>query len=247
MVDKICLYCKKKFIIAYYRRKQKYCSKKCQYEHIRADKTKAGNYGNFKQKLYTCLNCGKVNNINQKSLRKFCNQDCWSEYINKHPEAASNYRHGVYVETLMICKVCGKEFYSNKGYQRMDKTYHIKKYCSKECYADDEKSLLKKKLRKDNMVYGTAVGSSEDKAFDYLEKKFKVKIKRNVRFGKYAVDGYIPNLNLVIEIDERHHKNSKIAAKDIVRQKNIQDKYKCRFIRIREWIKEDLEQCQILS
>lgn len=47
--------------------------------------------------------------------------------------------------------------------------------------------------------------------------------------GSYKVDWYVPELNLVIEFDEKHHnKNSKI---DLKRQQYIESKLKCKFLR----------------
>jgi len=49
----------------------------------------------------------------------------------------------------------------------------------------------------------------------------------------YFVDGYDKEKNVVIEIDERHHfRNSKLRKKDIQRQKEIENRLGCDFIRI---------------
>ena len=50
----------------------------------------------------------------------------------------------------------------------------------------------------------------------------------------YFVDYYEPNLNLVIEYDEKHHKEPKRQKSDSIRQKRIQSYLKCKFIRIPE-------------
>ncbi len=47
--------------------------------------------------------------------------------------------------------------------------------------------------------------------------------------GEYKVDWYIPELKLVIEFDEKHHKRQKDF--DIKRQKFIEKKLKCKFLR----------------
>ena len=75
------------------------------------------------------------------------------------------------------------------------------------------------------------IGIKEKEILDYLEKELKYKILRQYRIGKYFVDGYIQELNLVIEIDEMyHHKNKK--EYDIKRQDYIQNKLNCYFFRL---------------
>lgn len=50
----------------------------------------------------------------------------------------------------------------------------------------------------------------------------------------YWVDYYEPNLNLVIEYDEKHHKNQKKNLHDINRQEKIIKHLNCKFYRIHE-------------
>ena len=51
----------------------------------------------------------------------------------------------------------------------------------------------------------------------------------------YWVDGYDKENNVVYEFDEKHHfKNGKLKEKDIIRQKEIENYLKCKFIRIKE-------------
>lgn len=45
----------------------------------------------------------------------------------------------------------------------------------------------------------------------------------------YRIDWYIPELNLAIEFDEKHHNNIKVL--DEVRQKQIEKALKCKFLR----------------
>lgn len=46
----------------------------------------------------------------------------------------------------------------------------------------------------------------------------------------YYIDAYLPDLNLAIEVDEPHHVRQ--LEEDIVREREIQEKIGCRFIRI---------------
>ena len=51
----------------------------------------------------------------------------------------------------------------------------------------------------------------------------------------YWVDGYDKEKNVVIEVDEPHHFKSDgtLQEKDLIRQKEIEDFLKCKFIRIK--------------
>jgi hypothetical protein len=51
----------------------------------------------------------------------------------------------------------------------------------------------------------------------------------------YWVDGYSKEKNIVIEIDEQHHfnKDGSLKEKDIIRQREIEELLKCKFIRIK--------------
>lgn len=55
-----------------------------------------------------------------------------------------------------------------------------------------------------------------------------------VQICGYFVDGYDKENNVVIEYDEKHHfhKNGQLKQKDYIRQQNIIDELKCKFIRI---------------
>lgn len=64
-----------------------------------------------------------------------------------------------------------------------------------------------------------------------------VEIKSQHQVGCYLLDGYIPAINLAIEIDEPHHEREININNDIGRQAYIETELKCRF----ERIKIDLE------
>ena len=63
-----------------------------------------------------------------------------------------------------------------------------------------------------------------------IEKLFNgYQIIKQFKVSKYVVDWYIPELNIVIEFDEKHHnKNLKV---DLKRQNEIEKKLKCKFLR----------------
>lgn len=75
------------------------------------------------------------------------------------------------------------------------------------------------------------LGRHEKKILDKIEQKIKIKILRQYFIGGYFVDGYIPNINVVIEIDEI----PKIKKRDIERERFIKKKLNCKFIRIKDY------------
>lgn len=82
------------------------------------------------------------------------------------------------------------------------------------------------------------VGHNEKQILDDLEKIYKYKILRQHRTGGYFLDGYISELKLAIEVDEQHHNNQK--EKDIKRQKYIEEKLNCVFLRVNSEVDNDI-------
>ena len=82
-----------------------------------------------------------------------------------------------------------------------------------------------------NNIICPRVGRNEKKLLDAFEKNIGYKITRQYKVSGYFLDGYIPELNLAIEIDERPKTNER----DIERQKIIENKLNCKFIRINDY------------
>lgn len=56
-----------------------------------------------------------------------------------------------------------------------------------------------------------------------------LKAEHNMRVDTYDIEK-----NVVLEVDERHHfKDGKLRARDIIRQKQIEEYLKCTFIRLK--------------
>ena len=100
-----------------------------------------------------------------------------------------------------------------------------------------KKYLLNKYLKTGNIK----IGKNETQLLNKIEELSKYKILRQHPVSGYSVDGYISQLNLVIEIDEKHHYDidGNLKIDDIKRQKNIENKLKCKFIRIKDNIDFD--------
>ena len=74
----------------------------------------------------------------------------------------------------------------------------------------------------------------EKAALDAIEQVSGIEILRQYRIGKYLVDGYCKNTNTVFEIDESYHYVSgRLKPKCFSRQKIIEKKIGCRFVRIK--------------
>jgi len=79
------------------------------------------------------------------------------------------------------------------------------------------------------------IGTDEKETLDKLEVKFKAKIFRQYQVKNFFLDGYIPELNLAIEIDESHHFNidGNLYDYDIIRQTEIEKELNCQFLRVK--------------
>jgi len=97
----------------------------------------------------------------------------------------------------------------------------------------------KKKLRESSFNYVKkmrdilypCIGHNEKKILDNLERELNIKIIRQYKVEGYFVDGYCEGLNIVFEVDEI----PKIREKDVERQKIIENKLGCKFVRINDY------------
>lgn len=91
---------------------------------------------------------------------------------------------------------------------------------------------LREIRQKQVLEYGgpMSIGKHEKQILDELAKKIGYNILRQHPVLGYWLDGYIPKLNLAIEIDEKHHKNQ--IEKDKEREEIIKKELNCSFIRI---------------
>ena len=80
------------------------------------------------------------------------------------------------------------------------------------------------------------LGKNEKRILDKLELLLSYRIIRQyyVESLGYFVDGYIPELNLVIEIDEKYHQNKYYIKRDKRRESEIKNKLNCTFVRIKD-------------
>jgi very-short-patch-repair endonuclease len=77
-------------------------------------------------------------------------------------------------------------------------------------------------------------GKHEKYILDELEKLYEYKIIRQYPIKGYFLDGYIPELNLAIEVDEPRHNKDNVKQHDIIRQYDIETELNCKFLRIED-------------
>jgi very-short-patch-repair endonuclease len=75
------------------------------------------------------------------------------------------------------------------------------------------------------------IGRNEKSILDAVETGMKVKILRQYKCLGYFIDGYIPEMKIAIEVDEK----PKTSQKDIERESILAEKLGCRFIRIKDY------------
>lgn len=76
----------------------------------------------------------------------------------------------------------------------------------------------------------TPLGLQEEAALKTIEQLLNISLIRQFRVGNYRIDGYDTKNNIAYEIDEEHHQYR--ASKDLERQKFIEAKLGCKFLRI---------------
>ena len=117
---------------------------------------------------------------------------------------------------------------ANKGKRSCRKGKHL----SEETKEKIRKAKLEH-IKKVNGFVFPAIGRHEKQILDELEIKLGYRIIRQYQVGGYFLDGYIPEINLAIEVDEKYHKNQK--EKDIQREEFIKQKLGCQFLRIKDY------------
>ncbi len=77
------------------------------------------------------------------------------------------------------------------------------------------------------------IGHNEKGILDELELEYGYKIIRQYKVEGYFLDGYIREIKLAIEVDEK----PKTTERDFNRQKQIEKKLNCKFLRIKDYTK----------
>jgi len=134
-------------------------------------------------------------------------------------------------------RIVSEEARHKQSMAKKDKPSKLKGRTFEEIHGLEQASELREKIAKRIQKSGYPFPSMrETMILNELEIKYNTKIIRQYRVCGYFVDGYSPELNVAFEIDEKHHFNFDGTRKeiDIKRQKNIENKLKCKFIRIKD-------------
>jgi len=84
----------------------------------------------------------------------------------------------------------------------------------------------------DGMPVVPRIGSSELEILNGLQDVSSYPILRQYQIRGYFLDGYIPEHNIAIEIDEEKHKRMAVRVRDAMRQSEIEEELGCVFFRI---------------
>ena len=174
----------------------------------------------------------------------------WNKGIDSRSKHICNYCSVEYIKYKSSnSKYCGREcFYKsvighrwNNGRKQSDEEKekrrigNLRRY---EKYGYINSPKTREKLRLAIIKYQTKIrdgmptnlGKYEKQILDNIAKLLGYKILRQYQVAGYFLDGYIPKLNLAIEVDENYHKNR--VDKDIERENYIKSKLNCKFVRI---------------
>ena len=176
----------------YNRHKHHYCSNECQLERQHK----------LSHEDRVCEICGNIFHVSKKSSQRFCSIECQGKWQSTQ-KGALNPRS---TKEKIKCECCGKEIYV-KLYKTKNGQHN---FCSNECrrkwysevFSQDEEWREKSRKR--------AVQILEDKQFDTNTKPqqiinivlddLKVSYINEKGFKFYAVDNYLNELNLIIEV-----------------------------------------------
>ena len=209
---------------------------------------------------FICLNCKVVffKSGAKKSYAKrtFCNKECYWDYARKNPQEFKecHFQLGHKHTEEIIKKISTSKRGISVGVGRKLSEEHINNLSighlgqktwntglkMKPGYITESSNVKRReshiKYREKHGITKPMRGKHETQILDELELLFQLPIERNFRTIGYFPDGYVRELNLIIEIDEGRHFNrdGTYKEKDLRRQKNIEMELGCTFLRIKD-------------
>lgn len=202
-----------------------YCSNKCQSEKKHAE--------TYEDRL--CEICGKPMHVSKKSAQRFCSAEC-QKIWQAQQTGKLNKRFN---RQKINCAYCGDEFFIKKYKTNIDQHHFCSKKCRQEWYAnvwsqsDDWKEESRKRavdILKNNIKITL---TKPQIAINGLLDSCNIKYNNEEPFVYYAVDNYLVDYNLVIEVmgDYWHANPIKFNKLNDLQRKNIgRDKAKHTFI-----------------
>ncbi|MBT6045322.1 MAG: DUF559 domain-containing protein [Candidatus Scalindua sp.] len=124
-----------------------------------------------------------------------------------------------HAEHLQTPEIIAKRKISRAGYKATDET------------KKKQSESLKRAYREGRRTCGV-FGYFEKEILDRMELELESKIFRQVFSSGYFVDGFCPELNLVIEIDEPHHRRKADMVSDMIRENQIKSDTGWQFLHV---------------
>lgn len=176
----------------YNRAKHHFCSIKCQkeYEHKEKYEDKA------------CEICGKLFHVSKKSTQRFCSIECQGKWQSTQT-GVNNPR---FKRQKVTCDYCGKEYYMKK--YKLGAFEH--QFCSNDCrqkwysevFSQDEKWKEISKQRAVNILENNQIttNTKPQQIINDVLKDMNISYVNELGFKYYAVDNYLNDYNLIIEV-----------------------------------------------
>ena len=138
------------------------------------------------------------------------------------------------VELPLCACGCGNPvtIHRDKGIPNKYLNHHGKKGKKASPELRAKMSEVMKRVHAEVGVQGSFIGKHEKRILDDMEQELESKIYRQVWASGNYVDGYCPELNLAIEIDEPFHRWGDAPNVDAERQAKIEADTGWRFLRV---------------
>lgn len=202
-----------------------YCSNKCQSEkkHMETYEHRP------------CEICGELMHISKKSTQRFCSIECQRIWQTRQV-GELNKR---FSQEKISCDYCGNEFFVKKYKTNMNQNHFCSKKCRQAWYADvwSQSDNWKEESRKraiNILTNNTTTTLTKPQAIvNCLLDSCNIQYNNEEPFVYYAVDNYLVDYNLIIEVmgDYWHANPIKFNNLNDLQRKNIsRDKAKHTFI-----------------
>lgn len=174
------------------KREHHYCSNKCQSLHKR-DIT-------FEYK--PCEVCGAEMYISKKSSKRFCSVKCQSMWQRGNFGLKNKRFQGGYV----VCENCGVEFLVGKTVYESDRHHFCSSSCRQKWYAEvwsQSEDWRNKSRKRAAIILRNNVNKHQTKpqiAVNEMLDRLLITYENETPFDYYAVDNYLPDYNLIVEV-----------------------------------------------
>lgn len=170
-----------------------FCSNKCQKEYIHRQT----------HEDRKCEICGTIFHVSKKSTQRFCSEKCQHEW----QKTRIGIKNPKFTGKLIECDWCGKE-HSVQAY-KLDTQNHF--FCSKECRREWYKNIWsqnaewkeksrKRAIRLLESGYMPHTCTKPQKLVNNLLDKMKIHYINEYNLKYYALDNYLPEYGLMIEV-----------------------------------------------